>query len=72
MAWEEFNPFTSSNLAFIRYDKDAQTLEVSFKNGGVYHYYDVPEGTAAEFNQAESKGKFLQARIKGTHRYSKV
>lgn len=72
MAWQEFNPFTSSNLAAIRYDEDQLLLEVEFLNGGRYHYYEVPPQIAQAFDQAGSKGEFLAASIKGLYRYSKV
>lgn len=72
MAWQEFDPFTSSNLAAIRYDEDHLLLEVEFLNGGRYHYYEVPPQIAQAFDQAGSKGEFLAASIKGYYRYSKV
>lgn len=72
MAWQEFTPFTSSNVAAIRYDAEHGLLEVEFLNGGRYQYYDVPEQVAREFDQAGSKGAFLALRIKGHFRYSRV
>lgn len=33
----------SSNLASIGYDAENEILEVEFKHGGVYQYFDVPE-----------------------------
>lgn len=32
----------SSNIAAIGYDQSTSTLEVRFKNGGIYHYHNVP------------------------------
>ncbi len=72
MAWKEFAPFTSSNVASVRYDSEQNLLEVEFLNGGRYHYYDVPEQVAQSFEQAESKGVFLAHSIKGHFRYSRV
>lgn len=72
MAWQEFTPFTSSNIASARYDDAQQTLEVTFHSGGTYQYYDVPAQVAAEFNRAESKGSFLATDIKGHYRYTRV
>ena len=65
----------STNIASIGYDKDSQTLEVEFLNGGVYQYFDVPERVADEFinNPPEgSHGKYLASHIKGHYRFSKV
>ena len=72
MAWHVFAPFTSSNVAAVRFDRDRSLLEVQFHNGSRYHYFDVPEYVAEAFERAESKGKFLAASIKGHFRYSKV
>lgn len=72
MAWAEFPAFTSSNVATIKYEDVQSILEITFNNGGVYHYFDVPPQVADEFRRAESKGTFLAANIKGNFRYSKV
>jgi hypothetical protein len=72
MAWKDFVPFESSNIATIRYDVEQSTLEVEFRNGGRYHYYDVPEHVAQAFEHAESKGVYLAQNIKGNFRYSRV
>ncbi len=72
MALNEFAPFTSSNIAAIRYEEDQLLLEVEFLNGSRYHYYDVPPQVAHAFDQAGSKGEFLAASIKGHYRYSRV
>lgn len=72
MAWIESPPFESSNLKSARYDGDSSTLEVSFKNGTTYQYFDVPQQIADDFNGAESKGTFLAAQVKGHFRYSKL
>jgi hypothetical protein len=72
MAWYEFAPFASSNVASARYDPEQLLLEVEFHNGGRYHYYDVPDHVAQAFDQADSKGQFLAANIKGHYRYSRA
>lgn len=72
MAWQDFAPFTSSNIAAIRYDEDQLMLEVEFLNGTRYHYYEVPAHIALAFDQASSKGSFLASTIKGHYRYGRV
>lgn len=72
MAWTQFPPFSSSNIASIRYEEQQQILEVTFHNGGTYQYFDIPSHVAADFAKAESKGAYLAASIKGLYRYSKV
>ncbi|MDP1550293.1 MAG: KTSC domain-containing protein [Nitrosomonas sp.] len=63
---------TSSNVESIGYDEDSSTLEIEFKNGATYQYFDVPEVVFTELRDADSVGGYLAARIKGTYRYSKV
>lgn len=73
MSWETSDSFDSSNITPpLRYENTTNTLEVTFHNGGTYHYFDVEEQVWNDFKTAESKGKFLHARIKGNFRYSKV
>jgi len=72
MAWHQYPQFTSSNIESIRYDEEQSLLEVTFLNGGTYQYFDVPSHVSQAFEQAESKGQFLAANIKGHYRYSKV
>lgn len=49
----------SSNVFAIGYDKERKILQVEFKKGSIYEYYDVPESVFNEFMNAESKGRFM-------------
>lgn len=62
----------SSSLASAGYDPAKQTLEVEFRNGGVYQYLDVLRREYAGFQEAESKGRFLNTEIKPNHPYRTV
>lgn len=62
----------SSNVEAVGYDEDSLTLQVEFKNGGTYQYFDVQEEVFIGLRDAASVGGYLAARIKGTYRYSKV
>lgn len=72
MAWETFDNFQSSNIALLKYDDETWTLEVTFHGGSTYHYFDVPEHLWDGIKNANSKGVYLNAEIKGHYRYSKV
>ncbi|HEX2875039.1 MAG TPA: KTSC domain-containing protein [Polyangiaceae bacterium] len=48
----------------IGYDRATRTLEVEFKNGGVYLYDDVPPELWSELRRAASKGQFFQERVR--------
>lgn len=60
----EREPVTSSNLASIGYDSEAEQLEIEFNSGGVYLYSYVPESVYDGLMQAKSHGKFFHAEIR--------
>ena len=62
----------SSNVTSVGYDSDVKTLQVEFKNGDTYHYFDVPPDVFERFVTAESAGQFLSKEIKGNYHYKKV
>lgn len=68
----EMTNVDSSNVESVGYDENSSTLQVEFKNGGVYQYFDVPEEVFVGLRDADSVGRYLNANIKGTYRYSKV
>jgi hypothetical protein len=62
----------SSNISSIGYDEGSSTLEVEFKNGAVYQYFDVPLNLYEGLKNASSTGQYLAQHIKGYYRYVKV
>ena len=65
-------PVSSSNLADVGYDPATQTLEVGFKNGRIYQYFDVPEHIRDGLMDAGFPGGYLSREIKGKYRYARV
>lgn len=65
-------PVTSSNVVAVGYDTDTLTLEVEFKDGAVYQYFDVPETVYRELLSASSIGQFMHSNIRNTYRYAKT
>jgi len=65
-------PVDSSMMDSIRYDEDSMTLEIEFKGGRVYQYFDVPIQIFEGLRGADSHGKFFNAQIKGHYRYARV
>lgn len=64
-------PVESGNVAAIGHDPDTNTLEVEFRNGGVYTYHGVDADKHAALMKADSVGGFLHANIKGAHKFTK-
>ena len=65
-------PVSSSNLADVGYDLATQTLEVGYKNGRIYQYFDVPEHIYDDLMRAGSPGGYLSREVKGKYRYARV
>ncbi len=65
-------PVSSSNVASVGYDAIGLTLEVEFKGGSVYQYFDVPEAVYQEMMRASSVGEFMHANIRNQYRYTRV
>jgi hypothetical protein len=68
----ERTPVTSSNIRAIGYDSDSQILEVEFNYGAVYQYVGVPQGEHEGMMNADSKGQYLNANIKGRYPFVKL
>lgn len=62
----------SSNLAEVGYDERSQTMEIMFKDGGVYQYFDVPKATYQGLLGASSAGQYFHAHIRGAYRYARA
>ena len=62
----------SRDIAIVGYDAGAATLEVAFRDGGVYLYRNVPEALYQEFMKAPSMGTFFAAKIKTAFPYEKI
>jgi threonine dehydratase len=65
-------PVQSRSLAAIGYDEQTETLEVQFRHGGVYRYFEVPAAVYEALMAAASRGGYLAERIKGAYRFTQV
>ncbi len=68
----ERTPVTSESIRSIGYDSDSQTLEVEFNYGSVYQYAGVSQGEHEGMMNADSKGKYFNANIKGRYPFVKL
>lgn len=69
----ELKPVESSQIQSAGYDPASQTMAVRFRGSNfVYHYKGVEPDVAKAFDEAESKGKFLGASIKGSYDFEKI
>lgn len=66
------NPVQSSNVMSVGYDESSQTLEVEYKDGSVYQYYNVPASVYAELLATSSVGKFIHQYIKNAYPFARI
>jgi hypothetical protein len=62
----------SSVVAAMEYNDEAQILRITYTSGAVYDYRNVPLDVFEEMKDADSKGSFLNYKIKGKYRYKRV
>jgi hypothetical protein len=62
----------SSSIASLGYDEAAETLEVEFRNGRIYRYFEVPEHIFYQLMRASSKGRYVNFRIKDSYPYLRI
>ena len=66
------DPVSSSNIMSAGYDAQSETLEIEFKNGTVYQFFNVSVAIYDAFMQAPSKGQYFNAYIKNALPFSRV
>jgi hypothetical protein len=62
----------SKVLKSVGYDEASGTLEVEFKNGGLYQYADVPADEYAALMLAPSKGTYFGDHIRDAYRFKRL
>lgn len=59
-------------LSSVGYDGGTLTLEVEFKNGTVYRYFNVPFSTVEQLMLAGSHGRYFSRQIRDRFRSRKM
>lgn len=62
----------SSNVEAIGYNEAEQELHVRFRGGDTYVYHEVRRDAFEELMRAESKGVFLNQRVKGVYKFTRL
>jgi len=62
----------SSQIVSIGFVPELETLEIEFKGGKVYRYFEVPGIQHTELMAAESKGKYFGQHIRGKFKFEKL
>ena len=67
-----FTQDESSTIKRIKYLDDKSILEVEFRNGAAYHYFNVGPVVAKQALESIKIGSYLNNYIKGTYEYKRV
>jgi hypothetical protein len=59
----------SSAIEGFGYDAARRTLEIGFKSGQTYTYFNVPEKVFDAMQAAPSKGQFVTEHVKGKYEF---
>lgn len=62
----------SRDIAIIGYDAKTRILEITFREGGVYQYSDVPPEIHQSLLHAPSCGTYFRDNVKGNYPYQRV
>jgi len=62
----------SSNIKSIGYESNSKTLEIEFRDGGIYQYFNVTSNIYKEFISAPSIGSFFHKYIKDKYNWKKI
>jgi hypothetical protein len=62
----------SSSVRAIGYDASARELFVTYVGSGAYAYLAVPPSVWDGLRAAPSKGRFVNARVKGVYAYRRL
>jgi hypothetical protein len=62
----------SSNLKNAKYETETKDLTMTFNNGSIYLYKNVPWEVFVKFRMSESQGKFFNANIAKKYQYEKI
>lgn len=62
----------SSHLQAYDYDEDSRTLLVTFVNGDIYRYYNVPQTEYWNLVQSGGSGAYFHSKIRMGYQYEKI
>jgi len=57
-------PVDSSAISSVGYDPRREILELEFRSGAVYDYFEVPRSVYDSLMKASSKGRFVSRRVR--------
>lgn len=68
----EHKPVKSTNVQSVGYDQQQRHLEVKFRGGTHYRYFNVPQDVYDDLMGSESVGQAFHTLIKGKFEHEKL
>ena len=68
----EWKAVDSRVFTSAAYRADARQMDLRFRDGDIYRYFDVPVQVYEAFRAAESKGRYFARHIRNRFRYEQV
>lgn len=68
----DMHPVVSSNVKAVGHDPEDRALYVEFRDGSRYRYEGVSPEVFRALLRAESKGKFIHARIAKRYKFRRM
>jgi hypothetical protein len=65
-------PVESTAFVTVGYDEVHQLLQLEFRSGEIYHYFEAPPRVFDALLAAPSKGRYFHQAILGRHRFVRV
>ena len=62
----------SSSVSSVGYEGAVSTLEIEFRNGGVYQYFAVPASVHEALMRSESKGAFVSRFVRDVYPFARL
>ena len=72
MDWGTKFEFEASAVSWARYSLSTRTLELGFRSGRTYRYFEVPQTVFDWLLQSESKGTYVNRLIKDRYEFEEV
>lgn len=68
----ERTPIQSSSIVSVGYDEARSELEIAFRSGRTYRYFDVPESVYAWLLRVPSPGTYVNRHVRDRYRFEEV
>ncbi len=62
-------PLNSTSLAWSQYHPRRRWLDIEFRTGKLYRYFNVPARSYRELLAADSKGRYFNSNIRNSFSY---